>query len=817
MNHFNRNQRIVGVAVFLWALLIYLKTVAPTVSFWDCGEFISCAYILGVPHPPGAPLHILIGRIATLLPTSPEIAFRVNIVSCFCSAFAVLLGYLIVVRLLRAWIDIRNLEGQVTVLTGAAVGALTMAFSSVFWFNSVEAEVYAMSMLITLLAIWIALLWRERAEDPGSDRLLLFIAYLFGLGGGVHLQCLLTIPAIMLLVLFTVSRDSPASKLKIWIAIPFIAPFIAMLTKEDLTIGGFSLVRLLGFGLMLAALIHLASLRPSFRNWKFWGLALLLAGLGFSTYGMPIIRSWADPIIDMNNPGNLQNFQDYVLRKQYGQTYAFPRRGDFWGFQMNIFTKYFLQQFPHWSGFSIDGFFRRAIYVPSSVLERISFSLIPLAVGIGGAIWHARKSWRLFLAMLSLFLIMSLGLVIYLNMPDPEPREREYIFVGAYCVFALWIGMGAAGIVFWGTRTLREAGFHRTWVPILISVAMFVLPVVMMAENYHEKDRTGNFLAHDYASNILETCEKDAIIFTNGDNDTYPLWFMQYVKGFRRDIRVVNLSLIKTDWYIRQLRDLEPRVPINLSDQYIENNFQAKTWIEPSDVTLAGITIDAKEVPIANYPAVVGGQVRSIPVVEQHTWMIWRIVEQIKWNRPIYFALTVPESNHAGLTPFFSWEGMAWRLTKQKTPRSGRFDHEQTVHNLSRVYRYTGLNDPTIYKDPVDLRLLTNYQVIFQTLARRYQELGQDEKTFEILKHYVKVLPPSVIPVPPSLKREFTRILHVVAGQLTKIGLNENAAEALKMALQFDPDYDFNGITREHLMEAIQLLESGFSSSLLVD
>ena len=115
----------------------------------------------------------------------------------------------------------------------------------------------------------------------------------------------------------------------------------------------------------------------------------------------------------------------------------------------------------------------------------------------------------------------------------------------------------------------------------------------MMAENYHERDRTGNFLAHDYASNILETCEKDAIIFTNGDNDTYPLWFMQYVKGFRRDIRVVNLSLIKTGWYIRQLRDLEPRVPINLSDQYIENNFQAKIWTKPSDVTLAGITIDS--------------------------------------------------------------------------------------------------------------------------------------------------------------------------------------------------------------------------------
>ncbi|OGG55542.1 MAG: hypothetical protein A3F84_29125 [Candidatus Handelsmanbacteria bacterium RIFCSPLOWO2_12_FULL_64_10] len=805
MNHFDRNNRIVGGAIFLAALLIYLKTVAPTVSFWDCGEFIACAYILGVPHPPGAPLHVLVSHLLAFLPVTDEIAFRVNILSCFGSAFTVLFGYLIVVRLLRAWVDVREWSGQVSVLAGGAVGALSMGVSRAFWLNSVEAEVYSLSMMITLLAFWVALLWMDRADEPGGDRLLLLIAYLFGLGGGVHLQCWMTIPAIMLLVLFVVSRDSP-SKLKVWIAIPFIAPFVAIWTVQDMD---FPLGRLIGGGMLLAAIFHLASLRPSLRNWRFWGMAVLLFVLGASTYGVPIIRSWANPIIDMNNPGDFQNFQDYVLRKQYGQGFTSPRRGDFWGYQMDIFFKYFVQQFPHW--LSVEGIFRRAAYdLRSEMLEKVSFSLIPFAFGIGGALWQARRDWRRFLAMFSLFLIMGVGLVVYLNMPDPEPRERDYIFVGAYSVLALWMGVGAAGVVLWASRVFRERGVGHAAAPVLVGAAMFILPGVMTVRNYHDHDRTGNFLAHDYAYNILQTCERDAILFTNGDNDTYPLWFMQYVKNVRPDVRVVNLSLIKTSWYVRQLRDLEPKVPINLSDEYIENSLQARAWPEPKEVQIAGITIDANRVPTVEYPAMIGTEVGRIPVVEQSTWLVWRIVEQNNWRRPVYFAITVPEGNHAGLTSYFSWEGMAWRVTPQKSPAQGEsLDVERTRRNLFEVYRFTGLDDPSVYLDDVEQRLLTNYQVIFNALAQTYQQLGQDEKAIETLRSYERFLPSSVVPLQPALKHNFGQLLRLAAGRLSERRRNGEAAEALELVLRFDPDYNFEGLTRAQVQQAIQALKSG--------
>lgn len=813
MDNFDRNNRIVGGAIFLTALLVYLKTVAPTVSFWDCGEFISCAYILGIPHPPGAPLHVLISHLLSFLPITDEIAFRVNILSCFCSAFTVLLGYLIVVRLLRAWVDVRAWTGQVAVLSGAAVGGLTMAFSNAFWDNSVETEVYSMSMMITLLAVWVALIWKDRADEPGSDRLLLFIAYLFGLGGGVHLQCWLTLPAIMLLVLFVVSRDS-TSRLKGWIVIPFIAPFVATWTSQDVD---FPLGKLLGGAMILAFVVHLALLRPTLRNWRFWGMAVLLFVLGCSTYGAPIIRSWADPIIDMNNPGDLQNFQDYVLRKQYGQSFAFPRRGDFWGYQMNIFVKYFLQQFPHW--LSVEGLFRKAAYDGrSDMMEKISFSLLPFALGIGGALWQARRSWRLFWVMLSLFLTMGVALVFYLNMPDPEPRERDYIFVGAYMVFALWIGIGAAGVVSWVSRVFQERGVAHAAVPALTGAALLFLPAVIAVKDYHHNDRTGNFLAHDYAYNILQTCDRDAILFTNGDNDTYPLWFVQYVKGVRPDVRVVNLSLIKTSWYVRQLRDLSPKVPINLSDEYIDNSLQARAWQEPKDVTIAGITIDSNRVPTVEYPAMIGAEVGRIPVVEQSTLLVWRIVEQVNWKRPVYFAITVPEGNHAGLTSYFSWEGMAWRLTQQKNPGQGEaLNVERARHNLFEVYRFAGLDDPSVYMDDVEDRLLTNYQVIFNALAQTYHQLGQDEKALETLRGYERLLPSSVIPLQPAIQHFFCQTLRLVAGGLSDRGHNREAAEALELVLRFNPDYSFEGLTRAQVQEAIRALKSGGSagSSLL--
>ena len=208
MNAFAQRNAIVAILVFFVTTVVYLSTLAPTVAFWDCGEFITTSYRLGVPHPPGAPFYTLLGRIFSMLPFG-EIAFRVNLLSAATGIATVVLIYLCTVRLLSTWLDRENAARQIAIMVGGVVAALSTAFSFSFWNNAIEAEVYGLSMCITLLAVWAALRWDDAHKDHNSDRLLIFIAYLFGLGAGVHLQCLLTIPGILILLFTDLMEDRP--------------------------------------------------------------------------------------------------------------------------------------------------------------------------------------------------------------------------------------------------------------------------------------------------------------------------------------------------------------------------------------------------------------------------------------------------------------------------------------------------------------------------------------------------------------------------------------------------------------------------------
>ncbi|MCK5381858.1 MAG: DUF2723 domain-containing protein, partial [Candidatus Latescibacteria bacterium] len=295
MSDEHKTNRIVAGLVFLIAFGVYLKTMAPTTSFWDCGEYIATSYTLGVPHPPGAPLYILIGRLFTFLPFWEEIAQRINLISVLSSALTVMLTYLITVRLIKLWKGkLDTPSDRVTTYVGGAVAALSLAFSDTFWFNAVEAEVYAPSMLFTALGIWLALLWMEKHRLPEGNRLLLFVVYLFGLGGGVHLLCWLTIPTILMLMVFT--DTNPLKNMLLWVAVP------------------------------------------------------VLFLLGYSTYYLLMVRAGLDPSINLNDPATWESFKYFLQRKQYGEGSTLlsmlDRRADFWGYQIwNMYFKYFFQQF----------------------------------------------------------------------------------------------------------------------------------------------------------------------------------------------------------------------------------------------------------------------------------------------------------------------------------------------------------------------------------------------------------------------------------------------------------------------------------------
>ncbi len=688
--------------------------------------------------------------------------------SVLVGAAAVLLVYLSVVRLLRIWMDTEEAGGRIAVLTGGGIAALCTAFSTSFWFNATEAEVYALSMFFTVLAFWLVLRWGEEHTDR-RDRLLLLTAYLFGLGAGVHLQCLLTLPGILVLV-FADLMVGRSLKDQVLIVMGLtLYPFLAIFLPTELT------------ALMtLAILVGLALLRPGWRNPWFWGCGILLAGLGYSTYLALMIRSGLNPVMDMNNPETWENLKAVLNREQYGRHTIFPRRGDFWAYQLNIYMKYFLQQFPH--GFNFTDTFRRAVDTFQSKYEIVVYSLIPLLFGIGGAVYHLFRDWKRFAAVFAMFSLMGIGLVLYLNMPDPEPREREYIFVGAYTFFSFWIGIGAAGLVAWIWQRTASVALARVF-----ALLTLLLPAGILAKNLTSHDRTGDTIAQDYAYNILQTCEEDSILFTNGDNDTYPIWYLQYVKGIRKDVRVVNLSLIKTPWYVKQLRDLEPSIPIGLNDRQIDREVKARLWREPRDLDVAGIAVKADEVPSAQYFA--GDTDRRVPVVEPHTILVWWIVRQVNWERSIYFARTVPDYNMAGLWPYLSVEGMASRLVKERAP--GQLDVGRTARNLFEVYRYGGIADEAVYKDPVARRQITNYAITFAHLVQAYFQLKRYDEAFQTLQRAEQTVPPHAVGQENGDVWVSTAgIYGLLAKRFSKAGQLDKAAACLEGLIRIRPDVE---------------------------
>ena len=721
MNEFGQRNKIVAGLVFFFTTIIYLSTLAPTVAFWDCGEFITTAYTLGIPHPPGAPFYTLLGRIFSMLPFG-EIAFRVNLLSAAAGIATVVFIYLCTVRLLCTWLDRENTVHQIAILVGGVVASLSTAFSFSFWNNAIEAEVYGLSMCITMLAVWVALRWDDAHKDHNSDRLLLFIAYLFGLGAGVHLQCLLTIPGILILLFTDLMEDRPLKHQVLVVVGLTLYPFL-------------SIVFPIGVAALLtgAVVIGLLILRPEWRTPQFWLLGVIIGALGFSTYFALFIRSGLNPMIDMNDPETWENFKAFMGRQQYGIHLVFPRRAEPWAFQFNIFIKYFLQQFPFFDG--ISAYFRRAVDVYMGRYEIIHFSLITLALGIGGAVYHLRKDWKRFASLFAMFALMGVGLVLYLNMPDPEPREREYIFVGAYTFFGIWMGIGAAGLI---------AEVKNKSLAVLVAALMLLVPSGILVKNYHVHDRTGDFVPYDYAYNIMATCDENAILFTNGDNDTYPLWFLQGVEGVRNDIQIVNLSLIKTSWYIKQLKRLG--VEVGLEDDEIEGLLGAYPWDYDRGIEVAGLKLEAGDLPIMEYPTGRGRE--TVSVLEPHTLMIWRIVKYNWEKRPIYFAVTVPDINMAGLKPYLSMEGMGYKLVKSRGYE--QFEEEKIKRNLLEVYRYTGVADSTVHKDPVARRLLGNYLILFDGLVRAYIRQGMHREAYEVLTEVEKRVPPYALDFPET-------------------------------------------------------------------
>lgn len=766
LNH--KLQWIVGGIVFLFSLIVYMRTVAPTQSFWDCGEFITCSYQLGVMHPPGAPLYVLIGRLLTLLPFFKDIGLRVNVFSAFVSAATVLLTFFIIVQLVRRWRgEARSLEDRIVLFASGGLGALTLAFLDSFWFNALEAEVYAFSMFFTALVIWLSLLWEDHSKKSSSLLLVFFIFYLFGLAAGVHLLNILAFPFVLLVAYF--HDNTTVRRLLLLLFLQAAVPVTLYVVLFQFNPAGMTYQSLTdqqtkawNFLQWFGSIWVLGSLIVAFIKdrlvFKSWFVVMGLLVLGYSTYMAIYLRAGLDPPINMNDPSNLEGIKYYLGRKQYGHTSQLLtflyRQADFWQYQIQLmYTRYFGWNFIG-RGELLDAVNR--------IQEIISFKGlwgIPFLVGMWGAVHHFFRDWKRAVAVLILFFLTGYAIVLYVNQPDPQPRERDYSYVGSFFAFALWIGIGIAGILESIQDLIANRIRLRRILLVVVSVIlMIVIPVNLLSFNYKNHDRSRNYVARNYAYNILMSCAPNALLITGGDNDTYPIWYLQQVEGIRTDVRMVCLPLLNTPWFIKQLRDWEPRVPMALDDTAIER-LQLMRWearqvridvpesIQKAEQeNLAGrkkttrtpqladsITFTLKPTYPANNP-------RFLRIQDL---MIVRILQANRWERPVYFAATVGFTDRIGLRPFLENQGLALRVRPYRVVEP---DADLLEENALNRYQYRGLNDPKANLNVDTIRMLSNFRSPFFSLARYYIMTGQPEEANRILTAMNARISPDVVP-----------------------------------------------------------------------
>lgn len=867
-------HRIIGFIVFAIALTVYFLTVQPSVSFWDCGEFIASSYGLQVPHPPGTPFFLILGRFLSIIPFAENIALRVNTISVFSSAFVILFLYLIAIKLIEnynknKYDSLFNASGT---YIAAAIGALSLAFADTFWFNAVEAEVYAMSTFFIAFVTWLMLLWNEKADEPDSEKYLIMIAYLLGLSIGVHLMSVLAIVPIIMTIMFRkyLSDEETLKKtayifliqaagtiiiaLIIWAGATSVTPpsleeykafdlrfvtiigvfwivFMTAMWKKifqrnsfylPIIIGGVALLSVYpGFVKYIPKLIFALSGNSFIMNAVVFFAIFALMGyiiywskktdkpttnllaksilfilLGYSTYSMTMIRANLDTPINLNEPKTMSEFESYMNREQYGDFPTFKRRFSQEGHQQGIYKNYDSDLDFFWN-YQMQHMFNR--YLGWNYIGRIStvqdagikwsqLLAIPFLLALFGIYYHFKRDWKMASVMMAMFIFLGYLTAFYQNQQQPQPRERDYFYVGAFFVYSIWIAIGVRGIFDLIYTQFKESKLLKP-VYIFLAVLMFVaVPVTMLATNFFTHDRSRNYVPWDYAYNLLQSAAPNAVLFTNGDNDTFPLWYLQDVEGVRRDVRVANLSLLNTPWYIRQLKNTSPygskKVALTISDREINRIGPAK-W-DPREMSIpvnkkAFEDIGITDTSITNTKAItwkMNNTTRygNIPVVRIQDLVVLDIIKANNWERPIYFAVTCSDNSRIGLDDYLEMEGMAFRIVPKKRQSTAYYVNQKIMREqlfdepegYSRSYKpgfkFRGLNDPTIFLNNNHQRLAQNYRNSFLRLAISYLDNGDKAKAIETLDRMEEKLPRSNIQMRYELLNDLASLYYSAGG-----------------------------------------------------
>jgi hypothetical protein len=396
------------------------------------------------------------------------------------------------------------------------------------------------------------------------------------------------------------------------------------------------------------------------------------------------------------------------------------------------------------------------VQTPSERESRNAYFALPLLLGLFGGAYHFLRDWRRAFSVLILFLVTGVGIILYLNQTPLQPRERDYSYVASFFAFSLWVGIGATGLLqltleaFRKKSKLTEA-VQRGALLALGIVIFLAVPFWMLAENYFDHDRSGRYVAPDYAYNMLMSVDENAVLFTNGDNDTFPLWYLQEVEDVRQDVRVANLSLLNTPWYVRQLKNQWSRtsapLPISMSEEQIDK-LSIIPW-QPRDISLPvdKQLLQSSEVglPISDTSRIespmtwrlegrpYNDQFNILYAADQVALDLLQTNARQQWERPVYFAVTVSRDGQLDLQNYFQLEGQAFRVVPIRHDEVlGRVVPAITPERL-RQFRFTNLDDPNVYFDENIRRMVDNYRNIFAHTAQSLIEQGQQAEAQALL------------------------------------------------------------------------------------
>lgn len=925
MNSFNFTKwnTLFGWAVFAIALITYTLTLEPTVSYWDCGEYISTAVKLEVGHPPGAPLFQMLGAFFAMFTNEvTEIAKMVNFMSALASAFTILFLFWTITAVAKKLIKNASeltKSTSIAILGSGVVGALTYTFSDSFWFSAVEAEVYAMSSFLMALLFWLGLRWEAEMDTPQGNKWLLLISFVVGLSFGVHILSLLVIPSIVFLYIYKKYKNLNIKQFVIANIVSILVLVFVFKLLFPYTLKYFSALELFfvnsiglpfNSGSIIAGILLIAFFyyginythKKQLVETNTIVLSVLFIMIGFSSWVMLPIRANANTTINENNPSSARELLAYYDREQYGDANVFydtyyslvynretdkgsPTRDDKPKYEKDIKTgKYVIvnkykDALPNWSS-KHKGFIPRMVSTDAAVIKnyksiagisqnskrrptfvenirfmidfqfgymygryffwnfvgrqndeqgqldlhngnwlsgikfidewhlgsqsnlpsdvknnkgRNTYYFLPFILGLIGLFFHLKYNKNSFYILFLFFIFTGLAIIFYTNPKPFEPRERDYAVVGSFYIFAIWIGFGVLALF----EKLKKYANKNT-VAIAVSViTLLAVPALMASENWDDHDRSNRYTSHLNAQAYLDSCDENAILFTIGDNDTFPLWYMQEVENYRTDMKLINTSLFQTDWYIDQMKrktyEADP-IPSQLThDKYKWGTLDVAYYFEEIFPQFKDSVVDIKyfmrwiasdnkitqydldddgisekvlptnkiRIPVDKNAVLKNGIVAEkdadliVPYIDiefggtltKNRILMLDILANNNWEKPIYFTGGAQaDEEYIWLKDYLQLDGMTYKLVPILTPYEGNFFemgriNTDVMYENVKNWNWRNITDDNIYLDPETRKNSVTYRNNMERLARVLIEENNFDKAEEILDISLEKMP----------------------------------------------------------------------------